>query len=278
MKIFSNGNRFRKLSCTASLPIALGLLASGCAHRDGAPATNASATATHVAQAPSAPPSASAAPAQEHLDLAVELLQKGEAAQAKLELKRYLSDVPDSRPAKFLLAQIETPLSVLYPKENFSIVLGKNDTLSGLASTWLGEPLAFYGLARYNDIASPAKIVAGQSIRIPKTAAAIVAQAAQAAEAHTAVSDIAAPATAPAAAPETLQPFDPGADYKVLFRSAVADGRYVDAAKAADAGNLSPASAGAAVLADAYLRAATLEKETDPGSADAHAGKAGGLY
>jgi len=84
-------------------------------------------------------------------------------------LHAYLRDVPDSKAALYLVAQIEKPLSDLFPSDSFTIKLSRNDSLSSLAKTYLGDSLSFYGLARYNDIPVPGKVSEGQTLRIPKT-------------------------------------------------------------------------------------------------------------
>lgn len=101
---------------------------------------------------------------------ALELLQDGDAHGADTELRTYLKDVPDSKAATYLIGQIEKPLSELFPAEYFVVKVSRNDSLSSLARTYLGDSLAFYGLARYNNIPVPAKVGEGQNLRIPKTA------------------------------------------------------------------------------------------------------------
>jgi len=255
------------------------LFAAGCAHDEQAATGSADVESQSLTAAGSEATPTPGISAHERLDLAVTLLQKGDAAHAEVELKSYLSQVPDSKSAKLLLSEIETPISNLYPKENFAVTLGKNDTLSGLAANYLGDPLAFYGLARYNNIAAPGKIVAGQQIRIPKTSAAIAAQADRdpASKVASATSlplrlTSSADETAPATEPPRAAAPDPWNDFKL----AVAAGRFVDAAKAAD--NLQAGSGQAPALAETWLRAAALEQSVDPASAAAHAAKAGNLY
>ena len=108
---------------------------------------------------------------------ALELLQNGDAQNADAELHTYLKNVSESSAASFLIAQIESPLASLFPSGSFSVRVTRSDTLSSLARTYLGNSLAFYGLARYNEIAVPSKVGEGQSIRIPKTAEAVQARA-----------------------------------------------------------------------------------------------------
>ena len=143
-----------------------------------------------------------------HFQHALELLQNGDARNADLELHAYLKDVPDSKAAAYLTAQIEKPLSELFPADSFTVKLSRNDSLSSLARVYLGESLAFYGLARYNDIAVPEKVSEGQNIRIPKTPEATQAlariQAAAAASAALAPTLPAAKAVKPADNPHKL--------------------------------------------------------------------------
>jgi len=113
----------------------------------------------------------------EQFQHALELLQQGNAQGADAELHTYLKSVPESTAASYLISQIETPLAKLFPPGSFSVRLAKNDTLSSLARAYLGNSLAFYGLARFNAITVPSKVGEGQSIRIPKTLEAMQARA-----------------------------------------------------------------------------------------------------
>jgi hypothetical protein len=118
--------------------------------------------------------------ARERFQLAINSLQQGDSQRAAVELKAYLAEVPNSTPARNLLAQIETPLDMLYPAESFSVQLQASETLSSLAGIYLGDVLGFYGLARYNGIANPSRVAVGQMIRIPSTPATLAAQTARA--------------------------------------------------------------------------------------------------
>ena len=107
--------------------------------------------------------------ARERFQLAISQLQQGDSIHAAVELKAYLAEVPNSMPAKTMLAQIETPLDVLYPADSFTVQLGRDETLSSLSGVYLGDVLGFYGLARYNNIENPSRVVAGQNVKIPRT-------------------------------------------------------------------------------------------------------------
>ncbi|MBV9571510.1 MAG: tetratricopeptide repeat protein [Alphaproteobacteria bacterium] len=111
---------------------------------------------------------------------ALELLQIGKAEEADAELHNYLEAAPKSRAAKFLIQQIEAPIATLFPSENFRVRIPRGGSLSGFARTYLGNSLAFYGLARYNGIEAPADVHEGQWLRIPKTQSALAARRAAA--------------------------------------------------------------------------------------------------
>ncbi len=113
---------------------------------------------------------------QSHFDRAMELLEQGKAEKADTELHAYLDAIPTSKSARFLVEQIETPIEQLYPKHNFRVRVPKNGSLSTLSKAYLGNALASYGLARYNNIAIPAEVGEGQMIRIPLTPASLAAR------------------------------------------------------------------------------------------------------
>jgi tetratricopeptide (TPR) repeat protein len=137
----------------------------------------------------------------DRLQLAVDLLQHGQAASAQTELKAHLAKNPESRAARSLLAQIETPVPLLFPPQSFEVKLGKDQTLSSLAEIYLGDALSFYGLARYNGIATPSKVAQGQTIHIPRTPKSLTALKTRSAQAQT------RPAARATTAPQrTVQP------------------------------------------------------------------------
>jgi Tfp pilus assembly protein PilF len=165
--------------------ISLVALLAGCTH----PPTPQVAPVAAPPPAPQVQAQAPAAPSltlADGLQLAVMLLEKGESADADTELKLLLAQAPDNKQVQYLIQQIEAPVATLFPKAHFVVKLGKDGSLSQLAQTYLGNPLAFYGLARYNAIAIPIKAAAGQNVRIPKTAIALAAKAQIAARAEAA--------------------------------------------------------------------------------------------
>jgi tetratricopeptide (TPR) repeat protein len=141
------------------------LMLSGCS-TTSAPPSNVSPKATGLLQENP----------QSHFDHAMELLEQGQAQKADAELHVYLDAIPTSKSARFLIEQIETPVGQLYPKHNFGVRMPKNGSMSSLSKTYLGNALAFYGLARYNGIAIPAEVPEGQMVRIPRTPASLAAR------------------------------------------------------------------------------------------------------
>ncbi len=159
------------------------LLAAGCTTLDSARVASTQAPEpASAAQTPPEPPAEQPAskpgpsPA-DRLDLAVTLLEKGDSELAKTELKKLLAEAPDNQQAAFLMRQIDTPLVALYPQRSFAVKLEPEESLSELAQTYLGNPLAFYGLARLNAIPVPADVKEGRVIRIPGTETALAARA-----------------------------------------------------------------------------------------------------
>jgi Tfp pilus assembly protein PilF len=230
------------------------------------------------AEAPAAPPPLQPTPglaARDRLQLAVNQLQQGDATHAAVELKAYLAEVPNSGPAKNLLAQIETPLDMLYPADNFTVVLSSNDTLSSLASIYLGDAQGFYGLARYNNIENPSRLIAGQTVRIPSTPQALAAQAMRGPMQQASLTPPGAPApgvtTAP---PRPPAPRDPW----IAIREAVAAGRFDDAIKEAETRQVKPNAAQAVILAAAYSGSAKALRMSNTAQAGAEAVRAGQLY
>jgi hypothetical protein len=77
-----------------------------------------------------------------------------------------LEKQPGDPIARKLLRQIDTPAETLLGAANFPYVVRPDDSMSSLAQRFLRDPMMFYALARYNDIA-PAKLIPGRTIRIP---------------------------------------------------------------------------------------------------------------
>lgn len=234
--------------------------------------------------------------ARERFQLAVNALQQGDSTKAAVELRAYLAEVPNSAPARNLLTQIETPLDMLYPAESFNVQLQQSETLSSLAGIYLGDVLAFYGLARYNMIENPSRVAAGQTIRIPSTPATLAAQANRASMGSMQASlmpmpmppPAAAPPAAPAAAPPppvvASAPPPPPArpapprDPWISIRENVAAGRFDAAIMDAETARVTPNAAQAVILASAYEGNAKAIQMSNAMEAAAQALRAGQLY
>lgn len=98
---------------------------------------------------------------------AIALLNRGEAAAARVKLMRVLGRQPGDDVARQLLRQIDTDPRELLGRENYSYTLREGETLSIVAQRALGNPMLFYALARYNNIAVPESAGAGLTILIP---------------------------------------------------------------------------------------------------------------
>lgn len=124
---------------------------------------------------PAPPASPSAAPAEEagnwrgreRVQQAIALLNRGEAVEARRELMEVLRRQPGDGVARQLIQQIDTDPRELLGLESYSYTLREGETLSTIAQRALGNPMLFYALARYNNIAVPASAAPGQAIQVP---------------------------------------------------------------------------------------------------------------
>lgn len=226
-------------------------------HTQSAAAVSAAAPAAPVVKTPA-----------ERFQAALQLLENGQPQQADGELHAYLKDVPDSKPARDLIAQIETPLDKLFPADNFSVALPKDESLSSLAKTYLGDALSFYGLARYNGIAVPAKVNAGQSIKIPKTPYALAAEKAPAVKAS---DEAVAPTPTPKPKPTA------GEIWKEIAAE-VRKHHYASAVELSEANAFQPSRTQAPAIAAAYAAEAKNKHAHDAQTCARYATKAGQLY
>jgi hypothetical protein len=107
---------------------------------------------------------------------AVELLESGNEERAGAELKRALALDPQNRLALSLTRQISADPITTLGRESFPYTVRQSDTISRIAGHFMGDVYSFYILARYNGIAVPKQIAAGQVLRIPGKAPAPGAQ------------------------------------------------------------------------------------------------------
>jgi hypothetical protein len=103
----------------------------------------------------------------ERLTLAKELLNHNGRDKARAELRAVLQSSPANPAATQLLREMdEDPVTAL-GQQSFAYTVRPGDSFTTLATRFLGDPLKFYFLARYNGVAAPADIAVGQVVRIP---------------------------------------------------------------------------------------------------------------
>ncbi|CAG0992384.1 hypothetical protein BURK1_02339 [Burkholderiales bacterium] len=135
-----------------------------------APAATPSTAAPAQPAVPAAPeiPLAEARPMAAKLALqAVDQLQTGDEAGAQLTLEQALKLDPANELAKKLLDQINADAQRELGATNFRYTVQRDDTLSKLAQQYMGDRFRFWILAKYNEIANPSRLSAGQVIKIP---------------------------------------------------------------------------------------------------------------
>jgi hypothetical protein len=94
-------------------------------------------------------------------------LNRGDAAAARRKLMQMLRRQPGDSVALQLLSQIDRDPRDLLGRESYSYTLRPGETLSTVAQRALGNPMLFYALARYNNIAVPSSAGSGQTIQVP---------------------------------------------------------------------------------------------------------------
>jgi LysM repeat protein len=162
----------------AAVSVVAAVALAGCASQPSAPAAPAPA-AVPVAEAAPPPPSP-AAPAAPELSSAqaraqaqklaleaVDHLQNGDEPGARQVLTTALGLDPANDIARKMLEQINADAQKELGSVFFRYTVQRDDTLSKLAQQYLGDRLRFYILARYNDMANPSRLAAGQVIKIP---------------------------------------------------------------------------------------------------------------
>jgi LysM repeat protein len=98
---------------------------------------------------------------------AIALLNAGKPAEARERLIAVLKVQPGDTIARNLIAQIDTDPKLLLGTQNYSYTVKQGESMSVLAQRFLGDPMKFYALARYNGIAVPTQVAPGQSILVP---------------------------------------------------------------------------------------------------------------
>lgn len=131
----------------------------------GLPGASSAAGASTLGAAPAL--ASHDATAREHTAHAIDLLDAGKVADARLSLTAALSKSPKDTTALRLLEQIDSdPVTLLGSNsEPYTVVAG--DTMSGLASRFLDSPLLFFALSRYNGLEAPRSLSVGRTLKIP---------------------------------------------------------------------------------------------------------------
>jgi len=132
----------------------------------GAPPAQGTAAVPPAAPAPIDPAIAKPQAAKLALE-AVDQLQNGDEAAARTTLDRALALDPANDLAKKLAEQIRADAQKELGAVFFRYTVQRDDTLSKLAQQHLGDRYRFYILAKYNEIANPSRLAAGQVIKIP---------------------------------------------------------------------------------------------------------------
>lgn len=106
-------------------------------------------------------------PSQVSINRALDLLNAGQEEDARAELLHVLQLEPGNKLAAQLLRHTRADPVGLLGREAYLYTVKPNESLSRIAMRVLGDPFAFYILARYNDIKVPSSVVPGQVIRLP---------------------------------------------------------------------------------------------------------------
>lgn len=112
----------------------------------------------------------------------VSFLETGDAARAGIELEAYEDQDGDPVLAAYWREQIHGDPGTLFEDVGKTYTTRQGESLSSISRKFLGDPLRFYALARFNEIGNPSKIVAGQEIKIPVLRASPSERSVQAAE------------------------------------------------------------------------------------------------
>ena len=160
--------RFRVMVVAAAMPVILG----ACATPPAPPVAPVPEAPPPVVQPVAAPvpelsPAQAKAQAQKLAIEAVDELQNGDETAARLTLDKALAlDATNDLTRKLseqIRADAQRELGAVY----FRYTVQRDDSLSKLAQQFLGDRFRFYILAKYNDMSNPARLAAGQVIKIP---------------------------------------------------------------------------------------------------------------
>lgn len=125
---------------------------------------------TACSHGPKAGPQLAPAPqttSASEIDAILLLLDQGDSGAAKKRINAALKRDPMNPSVQVLRDSIDRDPKDLLGPTGFTYTTRDGDTMSGLAQRFLGNRLKAYQLARYNDIAKPADLAAGRTLRIP---------------------------------------------------------------------------------------------------------------
>jgi LysM repeat protein len=203
--------RMKAIGSCAAAAVAIAALIAGCATPPAAPPTAPAAPAPAEpppAPAPAAPelsPAQAKAQAQKLALEAVDKLQNGDEAAARQLLTQAQALDASNEIARKMSEQINADAQKELGAQFFRYTVQRDDSLSKLAQQYLGDRFRFYILAKYNDMANPNRLAAGQVIKIPGKAQPAPPLAAAPAKPAAAPAEAAEPAPAPAA-PAVAEP------------------------------------------------------------------------
>jgi tetratricopeptide (TPR) repeat protein len=155
----------------AALTVAAAALMSGCATPPPQPPPPAPVVAPApepvAPAAPELPPAQAKPEAQKLAMQAVDSLQNGDETNARATLEKAVTLDPSNELARKLLDQIKADAQAELGSTFFRYTVQRDDSLSKLAQTYLGDRFRFYILAKYNEISNPSRLSAGQVLKIP---------------------------------------------------------------------------------------------------------------
>jgi tetratricopeptide (TPR) repeat protein len=192
-----------------------------------APAAAPADTATPAAPAaPELSPAQAKAQAQKLALEAVDRLQNGDEAAARQLLSQAQALDASNEIARKMSDQIGADAQKELGSVFFRYTVQRDDSLSKLAQSYLGDRFRFYILAKYNDMPNPSRLAAGQVIKIPgkaQPAPPATAAPARPASAPAEAAEV-TPAPAPVAEPPPRAPVSPVASLLQKGRQLEASG------------------------------------------------------
>jgi len=97
----------------------------------------------------------------------ISLLDKGEEKAAHKKLEAMVKRDPADTRSRALLDSISADPAATLGAQSFAYRVEPGDTMQGIAQRFLNDRMKFYLLARYNQIAVPASLKPGQTVRVP---------------------------------------------------------------------------------------------------------------